>query len=409
MSKVIVIGGGASGLTAAIHSCLRGNEVIILERNSICGKKIQITGNGHCNYWNEDQGLKHYHTSSNKSLDMLNEYSSETLKFLESIGIIPRIKNGYYYPLSNQAISVSNALIKEAKRLNVDIKNNIFVSKIIKKNNKFKIYTDDNIYEADNVILATGSKSAPKTGSDGIGYEILKSFGHNIVEVLPSLVQIIIDNKITKEWDGVRTNALVSLYIDDKKFKEEAGEVMLTNYGLSGICVFNLSGDVAKNLSKNKSVEISINFLNDLNVKDNLTGVEWLNDFNKKVKNRTISELLDCLLNYKLGNALLKNLKINKDVSWDTLKKSVQEDLINALINYKVKVTGTNSFDKAQVCSGGLSLDEIDMNTMESCIVPGLFICGELLDVDGDCGGYNLSWAWISGLIAGKGTGKDHD
>lgn len=405
MSKVIVIGGGASGLVAAIYSAKSGNEVVVLERNSNCGKKLLITGNGRCNYFNADQNIKHYQTSSNIDLKkIINEESNkENLEFFESIGIMPKIKNGYYYPLSNQAVSVLNALVLEAINNNVDIKTNILVNDIIKDQNIFKIITDYENYECDKVIIASGSYAAPKTGSDGFGYNVLRKLGHTVIKPLPSLVQLKTDDKITEYWDGVRSDVQVSLYINGKKEKEELGEIMLTDYGVSGICVFNLSGLAAKALNNNDNVSLKINFLPNIEFT-----TKWFEEYNNKVSNRTISELLDCLLNYKLVNALLKKLKIKNELLWDELSEDDKSLLIDALTSYEIEITGTNSFDKAQVCSGGIPLEEINITTMESKIISNLFVVGELLDVDGDCGGYNLNWAWTSGKLAGKGT-KDND
>lgn len=405
MSKVIVIGGGASGLVAAIYSAKAGNEVVIIERNPSCGKKLLITGNGRCNYFNDDQNINHYHTNSSIELvKFINtDSNAENLSFFESIGIMPKIKNGYYYPMSNQATSILNALYIEAVSLNVDIKTNNTVTDVIKENNIFKIITDYETYECDKVIIATGSKAAPKTGSDGFGYDLLKKHGHTIIKPLPSLVQLISNDKIIKDWDGVRSDATISIYVDEEFQKEETGEIMLTDYGVSGICVFNISGMAARNLDINKKVTLKINFLPNIDLT-----IAWVSEFAEKVQNRTITELLDGLLNYKLVNAILKKLKINKDSSWSNLTEKEKLDLINAITSYEIEIIGTNSFDKAQVCSGGVSLEEINLQTMESKIIPNLFIVGELLDVDGDCGGYNLNWAWTSGKIAGKGT-KDND
>lgn len=409
MAKVIVIGGGAAGLISAISSAKAGNDVILLERNNNCGKKLLITGNGRCNYFNADLDAYHFHTSSNKNLNevITKENISEISNFFESIGVIPKIKQSYYYPLSNQSSSVCNALLKEADLLNVNIKNNVLVSDIIKNEEKFQITTNNGVFLCDKVIITTGSKAAPKTGSDGLGYDILKNLGHNIVPVLPALVQLICNDKITKDWDGVRNESIVSIYINDKKIKEEYGELMLTDYGLSGICIFNLSGEAAKNLRLNKKVSIKINFLPSLNLKNINETIKWLDEYDNKVPNRTISELLDGLLNYKLVNAILKNIKIKGESNWQNLTRKEKESLVNALISFEIDVIGTNSFDKAQVCSGGIPLEEINLKTMESVLVPNLFIAGEILDVDGDCGGYNLAWAWISGMIAGKGTGRN--
>ncbi len=404
MSKVIVIGGGASGLVAAIHSKKAGNEVIILEKNPNCGKKILITGNGRCNYFNEDQDIAHYHTSSNVDLkQVINaENNKLILEFFESIGIIPKIKNGYYYPLSNQATSINNALILQAKLLNVDIKNNINVTDIIYENDKFNIKTDYEDYSCDKVIVATGSKAAPKTGSDGFGYELLKRLGHTVIKPLPSLVQLKSNDRITTYWDGVRTDASATLYVNGEEQRSETGEIMLTDYGISGICIFNISGEAARAIDNKDKANIKINFLPNINL-----NINWLEEYNKNVPNRTLSELLDCLLNYKLVNALLKKIKIERDAKLADLTNTEKENLINALTNYDIEITGTNAYDKAQVCSGGIPLNEIDLNTMESKIVKNLYIIGELLDVNGDCGGYNLTWAWTTGFIAGKGISNN--
>lgn len=405
MSKVIVIGGGASGLVAAIYAARANNEVTILERNNTCGKKILITGNGRCNYFNSDQNISHYHTSSNVDLNSIltNESNQENLDFFESIGIFPKIKNGYYYPLSNQAITVLNALNIEAKKQHIEIKNNILVTDILKEDNKFIIITDYENYECDKVILATGSCAAPKTGSDGFGYNLLEKMGHTIIKPLPALVQLISNDKITKLWEGVRCDAKVAIYVDNVLKKEEFGEILLTDYGISGICTFNLSSIAARSLENNNKVILKINFLPSIDL-----NVEWFNKFNENVPNRTVSELLDCLLNYKLVNAILKKLNISKETSWEELSAEIKLSLINALTSYELEINDTNSFDKAQVCSGGVSLEEINLETMESKLIPNLFITGELLDVDGDCGGYNLNWAWTTGKLAGKGT-KDND
>lgn len=407
MSKVIVIGGGASGLTAAIYASLAGNEVIILEKNANCGKKILITGNGRCNYYNSDQNVEHFHTTSNIGLEKIlnkNIYN-EINNFFEMLGLVPKIKDGYYYPLSNQAVSVANALLNQAELLNVEIRNNINVDSISKENNLFKITTDYENFDCDKVILATGSKAAPSTGSVGIGYDILKTLGHNIITPLPALVQLISDDKIVKEWAGVRNEADCTLIVNDSKIKSEIGEIMLTDYGVSGICIFNLSGEAAKALYKKQNVEIEINFIPNIIVQDYY---EWFNNYNKNVPNRKVSELLDNLINYNLVNAILKKLNIKRDICWNDLTYDKQNTLIDNLTKYRLLITDTKSFDKAQVCSGGLSLEEVDLNTLESKKISNLFIAGELLDVDGDCGGYNLTWAWASGILAGKGT-KDND
>ena len=405
MKNVIVIGAGASGLIAAIYAKSKGNNVILLEKNEICGKKILATGNGRCNFWNEDQRLEHYRSSNFEKIEKIinNKNREEILKFFEKIGIEPKIKNGYYYPNSNQAISIKKALELEAQKQNVIIKIDSEVVDLKKEKDDFKVILKNGQEIISNsVILATGSKAAPKTGSDGIGYQICKKFNHTIVKPLPALVQLKADGKFLKDWEGIRTDVLVKLYENDKKIGEEIGEIQLTNYGISGICVFNLSGRVSRGLNDNKKETVKINFLNSLNINLPKDFIEWMNKRNLLVKDRSIFELLEGVLNYKLVNVLLKKSKINNNMNWEELSLSSKNDLSENITSFKLEIIGTNSFDKAQVCSGGIPLNEIDVNDMQSLKVKGLYIIGELLDVDGDCGGYNLEWAWITGMIAGS-------
>ena len=405
MKNVIVIGAGASGLIAAIYAKSKGNNVILLEKNEICGKKILATGNGRCNFWNEDQRLEHYRSSNFEKIEKIinNKNREEILNFFVKIGIESKIKNGYYYPNSNQAISIKKALELEAQKQNVIIKTDSEVVDLKKEKDDFKVILKNGQEIISNsVILATGSKAAPKTGSDGIGYQICKKFNHTIVKPLPALVQLKADGKFLKDWEGIRTDVLIKLYENGKKIGEEIGEIQLTNYGISGICVFNLSGIVSRGLNDNKKETVRINFLNSLNINSSKDFIEWMNKRNLLVKDRSIFELLEGVLNYKLVNVLLKKSKINNNMKWEELSLSSKNDLSENITSFKLEIIGTNSFDKAQVCSGGIPLNEIDVNDMQSLKVKGLYIIGELLDVDGDCGGYNLEWAWITGMIAGS-------
>ena len=250
MKKVVIIGGGASGLVAAIYAARKGDDVTILERNNSVGKKILMTGNGKCNYFNKDQSLDHYDSFDKAHvIEIINGSNlKEVLKLFDSLGIVPKIKNGYYYPNSMQAVSIKEVLLLECKLLNVKIRINTLVNKIIKKD-KFIINPDEDKIEADKVIIATGSKAAPKTGSDGIGYELARSLGHKVIPPLPALVQLIGNEKYFKEWNGIRSDAKVTLLVGGKKVKAEKGEIQLTNYGISGICVFNISGICSKGLA----------------------------------------------------------------------------------------------------------------------------------------------------------------
>lgn len=399
MKNVVVVGGGASGIVAAIYASYKGNSVTLLERNSSALKKLLLTGNGKCNYFNSNQEITNYNSND---IDLVKKIITdnnieETLDFFDKIGIVPKIKNGYYYPYSNTALSIKEALLKEAKENNVNIINDFLVESITKENGKF-IINHDNKFKYDSLVLATGSKACPKTGSDGIGYEILKQFNHTIIKPLPALVQLVGDGNYFKEWAGVRCDAKISLYENNKFTKAEIGEIQLTNYGLSGICVFNLSGKVKRGLENNKKETVTINFLPF--IENNIK--EWFESRNSKVKNRNIVELLEGIINYKLVRIIMKKINIKYDATWNSLSDKEKEILIQNLISFKVDIIDTCSFDNAQVCSGGVSLTEINLTTMESLKEKNLYVIGELLDIDGACGGYNLTIAWITGILAGK-------
>lgn len=403
MEKVIIIGGGASGLVAAIHAKNKTNEVIILERNNICGKKILVTGNGRCNYWNEDQNLKHYHSTNKDILPAILTESNkkQVLSFFASIGIVPKIKNGYYYPFSNQATSIKNALVLEAIKEGIKIKNNCLVTDIEKCKDKFVVSTTTEKIIADKLIIATGSKAAPKTGSDGMGYDFVSKFNHTIIKPLPALVQLKTMGSYLKQWAGIRVDVTLSLYENNNLIKKESGQLQLTDYGISGICTFNLSNYIARGLYDNKEETIKINFLPFLPSTTKEEYLTWLEERNSLVKNRTIKELLEGFLDPKLVDIILKQTKISINTKYNDLKKEYKYELINNLTSFSVHVIGTNSYEQAQVCSGGVPLSQIDPNTMQSKFTKNLYLVGEILDVDGDCGGYNLSFAWISGMIAG--------
>lgn len=399
--KVVVIGAGISGMVSAISLARRKHDVTVIEKNSSPLKKLLITGSGRCNFWNDDQRIEHYHSMDTEILKKLKPDPKKVLGFLKSIGVTSIIKDGYYYPFSNQAISIKTCLENEAKNLPIKFIMNTTVIDI-KKDKLFTIITNKKEYIFEKVVLATGSKSYPKTGSDGSGYDIAKKLGHSIIKVLPSLVQLKAEQNYLKEWNGIRTSVKVQLYQDDKFITSEEGEIQLTDYGVSGICILNLSYFAAKALNDRKKVKLLIDFLPILNIESLNDFLTFFDDRNKILKNRTISMLFDGLINYKLSNLILKICNIKPNDNWDNLSFDKKQLLYNKLHLFDLKIVGTNDFNFAQVCSGGIPLFEIDTNTMESKIVPGLFIVGELLDITGDCGGYNIGNAIYNGLIVGS-------
>ena len=406
MSSVLVIGGGASGLVASIYASLN-NKVILVDKNNNLGKKILITGNGKCNYWNKDISVKHYNSSDIELLGkIINDKNKlEIDNFFRRLGIVPKIRDNYYYPISGQATSIQTALVLEAELHGVEIYNNEEVISVDKYDNGFKVVTSNREFIVDKIVVSTGSKACPKTGSTGFGYDIAKKFGHTIVEPLPALVQLRLDGTYFKEWAGIRSDVSVKLYENNKLIKEECGEIQLTDYGVSGICVFQLSSLVSRGLYNSCSEEIEIDFLNSLDIYNEEDFIRYFDDRNRLVKNRNISQLLDGILNYKLINLFLKISKIDRDCMWEDIDRNKRLLLGRLLTRNRFLINGTNGFDSAQVCSGGVRLSEINLDTMESLKQKGLYFCGEVIDVDGECGGFNLGFAWITGYLVGKNMG----
>lgn len=384
MKRIIIVGAGAAGMLAAIHAKTKDNQVILIERNTNCGKKILITGNGKCNYLNDDFNISHYRSNNLEFLE--NIITEENKKLLISefkkIGIEPKIKNGYYYPMSNTSISIQNALLLTLKQKGIEIITNTTITDIKKINNKF-ILNDK--FTCDKLIIAAGSSACPKCGTDGTIYDALKPLGLKIKKPLPALVQLKSEGKFLKEWAGIRCDCELSLYENDKLIKKSIGEVQLTDYGISGICTFQLSSDCIRGLDSGKKEVIKINFLPDIKDFDTF----YLNRV-KLLKGRNDIELFEGLINYKLLYVLFKH------------NKNIKE----ALTSFSLEITGYNGFDKAQVASGGIKLTEINDN-FECKNIKDLYIIGEALDVDGDCGGYNLAFAFLSGIIAGESIKND--
>ena len=407
MCDVVIIGGGASGIVSAIYSKTKDNRVIVLERNDKILKKLLMTGNGRCNYLNEVYSTNNYHSENIDIVDKIISSKNITMvkDFFDELGVIPKIKNGYYYPYSNQALSIKNILEEKALSKNVEIRYNSLVTDVCKEDDKFIIICNDEKITCDKLVIATGSRAYPKTGSTGDGYKFLKGFNHTITPILPALVQLESDFKYLKEWDGVRSDVVLELFEDNKFISREEGEVQLTNYGISGICTFNLSHFVVKGLKDNKKEVISINFVPFIET----LITPWMDNYSKKNKDKNIYELLEGFLNTKLIDIILKVSNIKKDSYYKDLTNDEKLELCKNLRGLKINITGNKSFDSSQICSGGVKLDEIDPNTFESKLVKNLYITGELLDMNGNCGGYNLTTCWISGILSGKAIGDNND
>lgn len=259
-----------------------------------------------------------------------------------------------------------------------------------------QVYLSDNTHiKADKVIIATGSKAASKTGSDGSGYDLLSSLGESIVTISPALVPLKISDEEKNFWSGIRTDVKLTIKDNTKIVKEEFGEIQLTDYGISGIVTFNVSSVISKGILNNEKLDVIIDFLPKI---DNLS--DFLESKNKLMQASSLEELLETLFNYKLMSALLKRANLNKSLKWNNLSREEKGYLINAIKCFKINVIATEDYEKAQVCRGGLSLQEVD-DKMSLRSNNNIKVVGELLDVDGICGGYNLAFAFITGYIAG--------
>ena len=382
MKKIIIIGAGASGLMCAINSKTNDNEITILERNSVPGKKILMTGNGRCNFYNDDQDINRYHSNSNKINNIFMD-TSRVLDYFNSIGIKYTTKNGYYYPYSNKSETINNALISETYKKGINIICDYEVNSIKKDNNEF-IINDD--LRCDVLVLAVGSMSGINYDIF-YGYDFLDEFNLDTVRPLPSLTKLVCEGSFFNKWNGIRTKVVVSSYNNDTLLKEEEGEILLTDYGISGICVFNISRDIVKLLDDGKTPKVKINFMGDFSL-DEL--------FNNDL---TIKETLDRVLDEKLVDIILNKYHIIGNKKYDDLNNEEKNNIRHGLYAFELNVIDYKDFKSSQVTQGGLSLDEVNDN-FEVIKVPNLYVLGELLDIDGDCGGYNLTSAFLTALKA---------
>ena len=419
--NIAVIGGGACGMAAAISAAREGACVTIYERNDRLGKKILATGNGKCNLGNLSLSIEDYH-SDNPSLvaRCLERFGTrETEAFFHSLGLMIKEKNGYLYPKSEQASSVLDVLRMAVERYGVRVVYEAKVNSLKrKKDGGFELGWEVEASASkspgqkevfDHVILACGSKAAPKTGSDGSGYQLAKQMGLTVTEVVPALVQLHCREDYCKSIAGVRAEAKIHIRDGRQCVVSEQGELQLTEYGISGIPVFQLSGQVNQLLKEQKGKEL-------------IAEIDFLPEFSKDEWNQFVEERMgeiprrNCetaesfftgMLHKKLMLLFMKlaGLKTNTLV-----KDAGKEQLLTVFRlcrEFTLHITGSHSYDHAQICAGGVSMKEVSAS-LEALKVPGLYLAGELLHVDGRCGGYNLQWAWTSGCLAGRAAaGKD--
>ena len=402
-TEIAVIGGGASGLIAAITARKAGKKVTILERKERILKKVLVTGNGRCNLTNARASISNYFGKNILLIEnILNNFTPQNvMDFFYELGVIcNEEERGKVYPLSGQASSVVDALRFEAEKLGIKIETEFYVRKIEKDGFKFKIFSEDKRkIEANRVILSTGGQSYPELGSNGSGFQLAKDFGHSITKLSPAIVQLKTEKYQVKGLQGIKADTSVTAYGDNKKICTYNGELLFTDYGISGNVVFNIS--FVMPLYKN--VEFEIDFMKKFDYNELY---ELLRKRKKIMAHLTMENYFNGMINKKLGQFLSKMSGIEKlskpvkDLNDNEIRK-----LCTSLKKYRINILETTGFKNAQVTAGGISLDEVNTDTLESKIMKGLYFSGEVLDVYGECGGFNLQWAWASGYIAGKNAG----
>lgn len=409
----IIIGGGAAGLMAAITAAENGAGVTILEHMPRVGKKILSTGNGKCNLTNLDMRPDCYRCgTADFPMTAIGRFSvADTVSFFRRLGVVVTDRNGYVYPASGQAQTVLDALREKTESLGVRIVTECRPETVERDGTGFCVRTSCGAFQGDFLILAAGSKAAPATGSDGSGYDLAASLGHKIVKPLPALVQLKCRGDFFRSIAGVRTEAEVSLYAAGKHgelgdlLASDRGELQLTDYGISGIPVFQVSRYASEALDRKKRVLAVLDFFPSLKDEELFS---LLKEQRMYLSDRKAEGFLNGIFHKKLAALFLKAAGIRGEEMAGRLsdkKLLAAAELIKRTV---VEVTAANSFDKAQVCMGGVRVKDVDPCTMESRLVPGLYFAGEILDVDGICGGYNLQWAWSSGYAAGaSATGKE--
>ena len=406
--SLIIIGGGAAGLTAALMAKDLGIDVAVIEGSDRVGKKILTTGNGRCNISNENIDINRYHSEDSyfpkHTLDSFSKKDTED--FFAYLGMpLVTLDGGKMFPMSLQASSVLDLLRFSLEEKNIPVYINTKVKEITKEDNIFKIYCTDNVtYHSEKLIIATGGKSAPKTGSDGSGYTLAKQLGHSIISPVPALVQLKLNYIRLKALSGVKFDGYAEIYINDNAVQKEFGEILFTDYGISGPPILSLSRAASYGLSKNYKVSLTIDMLPNITCEDL---PEFLENHWSVFGGRSIHDSFIGIINKKILPIILKEAKI-EDINKPCCNLDWKEkNSIYALLKkWEFEVSGTNSFANAQVTAGGINTKEVNPETLESNITPSLYFAGEVLDVDGDCGGFNLQWAWSSGAIAAKNASK---
>ena len=398
---VIVIGGGASGMVAAITAGeRRENSVILLERQARLGRKLMATGNGRCNLTNTDCSLQHYHgTDVGFMAHTIEAFPpADVLEFFKDLGLLTVTEpGGRVYPLSNSANSVADVLRYGLEQSGVRLLSGQPAREIKRAGGGFSVITDTESLEADAVIVAAGGAAGEKLGGGKDGYALLQSLGHSRTALRPALVQITTENAYPRALKGIKADAGLTLESGGEVLASGAGELLFTDSGVSGPAAFDASRAVSA--AGDRQMTLALDFLRAYPEKDVFA---LLSARREKAPALAAGELLTGALHNRLGRMVVKYAGLDGTKPIGALTDGELRRVVSACKAFTLPVRGTEGFQNAQVTAGGIRTSEFDPATLESRLVPGLFACGEVLDIDGDCGGYNLQWAWASGRLAGR-------
>ena len=399
--EIGIIGGGAPGMAAALAAAENENvQVVLLERQARVGRKLQATGNGRCNLTNLHASEGGYHGEEASFAEFaIGRFGPEaTLNWFRSLGLFTVAEeSGRVYPYSDQANSVLDVLRFALEKPNIEVKLGFEVEKVKKTASGFRVESKEETLECDRLIIACGGLAGTKLGGTMSGYKLLRSLGHKCTKLRPTLVQLKCGWTGVTALKGVRANCHAAIYHNGNLHRESTGEIQFTEYGLSGPVIFEISRDACQGSGE---WLCKLDFLPDL-------GVDILKEelLRRRNTNLPTSELLTGILHNRLGRVLTQDVGISGYVPVSQLEDSEIEAVCRAVKGFEVSLTEPMGMDSAQVTAGGIFTREFDGTTMESRLVPGLYACGEVLDIDGDCGGYNLQWAWSSGRLAGEHAG----
>ena len=395
--NVCVIGGGAAGMLAALTAAENGHRVLLLERQSRVGRKLLATGNGRCNLSNYHVSPAHYHGGAGFCDFALSQFDvSETLQYFASLGLLTVSEaSGRIYPMSNMAGSVLDVLRYALERPEIDLQTGQTVTAVRKIPEGFSVKTETDTFSARRLILAAGGAAGSKVGGGMDGYRLAKSLGHHRTALYPSLVQLKTDPTYPRALKGVKAQCGISICRGSQVLARNSGEVLFTEYGVSGPAIFDLSRSVSAGGS---DLTCLLNFFPDWEESEVL---HWLSQRQAAMAAHEASTLLTGSCHTRLGQMICKSAGFTNQRAAGLTRDDLRR-IARQATHFALPITGTCGFDQAQVTAGGLDTSEFDPRTLQSRLVPGLYACGELLDIDGDCGGYNLQWAWSSGRLAGK-------